>query len=233
MSIVQQSEQATVSQREGASAAPLQIAVLVSGKGRGTNLGALLAACASGQIPGRIAVVIGTRADAPAMERAREAGVDAVVLSPRKYEDDEAGYADALLRALQRRNVGLICLAGYMRKLPLPVIEAYRGRIMNVHAALLPLFGGQGMYGEHVHRAVLESGMKVSGCTVHFVDEQYDTGPIIVQTAVPVLEEDTPETLAARVLPEEHRAYVRAVQLFAQGRLRLEGRRVRVLPPAS
>lgn len=229
----QESEQATVSQEERASGEPLQIATLVSGKGRGTNLGALLAACASGQIPGRIAVVIGTRSDAPALERAREAGVDTVVFSPRKYEEDEAGYAEALLRALKRHNVGLICLAGYMRKLPLSVIAAYRGRIMNVHAALLPLFGGQGMYGEHVHRAVLESGVKVSGCTVHFVDEQYDTGPIIVQTAVPVLDADTPETLAARVLPEEHRAYVQAVQLFAQGRLRLEGRRVRVLPPAS
>lgn len=214
-----------------APAPPLSIAVLISGHGRGTNLQALLDACAAGQIAGRIAVVIGTRSDAPALERARAAGVAISVVSPRKYQDDEAGYAAALLRLLQRHEAGLICLAGYMRKLPLSVIETYHNRILNVHPALLPLFGGRGMYGEHVHRAVLESGMKVTGCTVHFVDAQYDTGPIVLQTAVPVLDDDTPETLAARVLPEEHRAYVRAVQLFAAGRLRVEGRRVFVLPP--
>jgi phosphoribosylglycinamide formyltransferase-1 len=218
---------------DAAPTAPLQIAVLVSGQGRGTNLGALLDACRSGEIPGRIAVVIGTRADAPALERARIAGALVAVISPRKYEDDEPGYADALMRVLQRHHVQLLCLAGYMRKLPPSVVTDFRGRIMNIHAALLPLFGGQGMYGEHVHRAVLESGMKVSGCTVHFVDEQYDTGPIIVQTAVPVLEKDTPATLAARVLPEEHRAYVRAVKLFAEGRLQIEGPRVHILDPSS
>ncbi len=227
------SEDAAGAEESGGTGPPLQIAVLVSGHGRGTNLGALLDACASGQIAGHIAVVIGTRADAPALERARAAGARTVVVSPRKYAENEAGYADALLRVLAAHHTGLICLAGYMRKLPSQVVTAYRGRIMNVHAALLPLFGGHGMYGEHVHRAVLESGMKVSGCTVHFVDEQYDTGPIILQTAVPVLDTDTPETLAARVLPEEHRVYVRAVQLFAEGRLRIEGRRVFVLPSRS
>jgi phosphoribosylglycinamide formyltransferase-1 len=112
-------------------------------------------------------------------------------------------------------------------------VQAYAGRVMNIHPALLPLFGGKGMYGEHVHRAVLESGVKVSGCTVHFVDEHYDTGPIIVQRCVPIEEEDTWETLAARVLAQEHQAYVQAVKLFAQGRLRIEGKRVRILPPPS
>ncbi len=207
-------------------AAPLALAILVSGTGRGTNLQNLLDACAQGLIAGRVAVVIGTRADAPALERARQAGVAVSVVSPRKYADDEAGYADALLRILRRHDVGLICLAGYMRRLPEAVIRAYRERTLNVHPALLPLFGGRGMYGENVHRAVLESGMKVSGCTVHFVDEQYDTGPIIAQTAVAVTDEDTPESLGARVLLEEHRAYARAVQLFAEGRLRIAGRRV-------
>lgn len=207
----------------------LPIAVLVSGHGRGSNLQAILDACASGEIPGRVAVVIGTRADAPAMERARNAGVPTVTISPRRHTEDESDYAAALLNTLRAHNVGLICLAGYMRMLPQPVVEAYRGRIINVHPALLPLFGGKGMYGEHVHRAVLESGMKVSGCTVHFVDEQYDTGPIILQATVPVCDDDTPETLAARVLPEEHKTYVRAIRLFAEGRLRIEGRRVRVI----
>lgn len=206
----------------------LHIGVMVSGHGRGTNLQAILDACASGEIPGCVTVVIGTRADAPAMERARKGGAAAVVISPRKYAGDDAAYGAAILRTLRRYNVDLLCLAGYMRLLPLCVVQEYRGRVMNTHPALLPLFGGKGMYGERVHQAVLESGMKVSGCTVHFVDENYDTGPIIAQGVVPVREDDTPETLAARVLPEEHRTYVRAIRLFAEGRLTIEGRRVRV-----
>lgn len=197
----------------------LRIAVLVSGQGRGSNMGALLDGCASGTIPAEVVLVVGTRADAPALLRAREAGVSTAVVSPRKYDGDEAGYATALQRVLDRAGPGLLCLAGYMRKLPSAVLHTYAGRVMNIHNALLPLFGGQGMYGEHVHRAVLESGMKVSGCTVHFVDEHYDTGPIIVQAAVPVLDNDTPGTLAARVLVEEHKSYVRAVKLFAEGKL--------------
>lgn len=204
----------------------LAIAAVVSGQGRGTNVQALMDACAGGEIAARMGVVVATRSDAPVLERARAMQVATAVVSPRKYENDEAGYADALQRLLERHDIGLICLAGYMRRLPSPIVAAYVGRIMNVHPALLPLFGGRGMYGEHVHQAVLDSGMKVSGCTVHFVDEHYDTGPIILQTAVPVEDEDTPHTLAARILPCEHRAYVRAVQLFAQGRLRIEGRRV-------
>lgn len=210
--------------------APLNIAVLVSGQGRGSNLQALLDGCASGQIAGKIAVVIGTRADSPALERARAVGVPVRVVSPRKYEGDDDGYAAALMNILTRHEVGLICLAGYMRSLPAAVVQAYFRRIMNIHPALLPLFGGKGMFGEHVHRAAIESGMKFSGCTVHFVDEEYDTGPIILQAAVPILDDDTPPALAARILPEEHRTYVRAVGLFAQERLRVEGRRVIIVP---
>ena len=205
---------------------PLPIAALVSGAGRGSNLAALLEACAAGQIPGRVALVIGTRRDAPALERAQSAGAAISVVSPRKYEDDETGYAAALLRVLEKQEIGLICLAGYMRRLPPPVVAAYAGRVMNIHPALLPLFGGRGMYGENVHRAVLESGMKVSGCTVHFVDNDYDTGPIIAQRTVPTLDSDTPQTLAARVLEQEHQAYAEAVRWFAEGRLRVDGRRV-------
>ena len=174
---------------------------MVSGQGRGSNLQALLNACASGEIAGKISVVIGTRKEAPALERARAAGVPTGVVSPRKYAEDEAGYAETLMRILTRYQVELICLAGYMRMLPPPVLAAYPHRIVNTHPALLPLFGGQGMFGEHVHQAVIESGMKVAGCTVHFVDEEYDTGPIIVQSVVPVLSQDTPETLAKRLLP--------------------------------
>lgn len=201
---------------------------MVSGHGRGTNLQAILDACASGDIPGQVAVVIGTRQDAPALERARSAGVRAVVVSPKKYENDEAGYAVTLLRILQGAGVELICLAGFMRILPLPVVEAYHGHILNVHPALLPMFGGKGMYGEHVHAAVIESGMKLSGCTVHFADEQYDAGPIIHQVAVPIRDDDTPQTLAARILPVEHRAYCDVIRWFVEGRIAVEGRRVSV-----
>jgi len=206
----------------------LRIAVLVSGHGRGSNLSAIMNGCATGAIHGEVVLVVGTRSEAPALNRAVDGGVCAVVVSPRKFEGDEAGYAAALLAALESQQPGLICLAGYMRMLPPSVLLAYRGKVMNIHAALLPLFGGRGMYGENVHRAVLESGMKVSGCTVHFVDEDYDTGPIIIQSAVPVLDNDTPATLSERVLTEEHKSYVRAVKLFAEGRLsiRQPGNRV-------
>ena len=208
----------------------LAIAALVSGQGRGTNVQALLDACASGEIPAHMAVVIGTRTDAPALDRARAMQVPTAVVSPRKYEGDETAYGQTLCAILARYDIGLICLAGYLLRLPSPVVETYSGRIMNVHPALLPLFGGRGMYGERVHQAVIASGMKVSGCTVHFVDEQYDTGPIILQTAVPVEEDDDAHTLAARILPHEHRTYVRAVRLFAEGKLHVQGRRVFVEP---
>jgi formyltetrahydrofolate-dependent phosphoribosylglycinamide formyltransferase len=209
----------------------IRIAILVSGHGRGSNMAAIIDACQRGEIDGKVVLVIGTRDEAPALQRATEKGVSTEVVSPSKLGEEE--YAHRLLHALDEAKVDLVCLAGYMRLLPTPVVQAYAGRVMNIHPALLPLFGGKGMYGEHVHRAVLESGVKVSGCTVHFVDEHYDTGPIIVQRCVPIEEEDTWETLAARVLAQEHQAYVQAVKLFAQGRLRIEGKRVRILPPPS
>ncbi|MEJ5251164.1 MAG: phosphoribosylglycinamide formyltransferase [Armatimonadota bacterium] len=210
---------------------PIRIAVLVSGHSRGSNMQAIIDACRRGEIDGQVVLVIGTRSEAPALQRARESRVHTRVISPRNLSEEE--YAQRLLHALEEAKVDLVCLAGYMRLLPAAVVQAYAGRVMNIHPALLPLFGGKGMYGERVHQAVLETGMKVSGCTVHFVDEQYDTGPIIVQRCVPVEEEDTWETLAARVLVQEHQAYVQAVKLFAEGRLRIEGRRVRILPPKS
>jgi len=211
--------------------APLQIACLVSGPSRGSNLKALIDACSSGEIPAQVALVIGTRADAPALEIARAAGAHTSVISPRKYASDEAAYAETILSRLRRHDIGLICLTGFLRQLPVAIVAAFTNRIMNVHPALLPLFGGRGMYGENVHQAVLDSGMKVSGCTVHFVDEQYDAGPIIAQVAVPVQDNDTPASLSARILPEEHDVYVRAVKLFAEGRLCVKNRRVMVWPP--
>lgn len=204
----------------------VRIAILLSGRhGRGSNMQAIAQACAEDQIDGRIVCVLGTHADSPALARAREMGLSAQAVPT---QPDEAAYADALLAHLRGADTDLVCLAGFMRKVPSAVIAAYTGRIMNIHAALLPAFGGKGMYGIHAHQAALEYGVKISGCTVHFVDESYDTGPIIMQTPVPVEEDDTPETLAARVLAAEHQTYPRAVALFAEGRLTIEGRRVRI-----
>jgi len=208
----------------------IRIAVLVSGKGRGTNLQAIIDACEEGRINGTVALVVSTNPEAPALERAKRHGVPTAVLRPREFASDEE-FDNALLGLLQEYKVDLVCLAGYMRKLSKRVVDAYRWRIMNVHPALIPSFCGQGMYGHHVHEAALEYGVKVSGVTVHFVDEGYDTGPIILQEAVPVEDDDTPETLAARILPREHANYTKAIQLFAEGRLKVEGRRVRVLKP--
>jgi len=204
----------------------LRIAILLSGRqGRGSNMQAIAEACAGGRIDGEVVAVIGNYADSPALARARELGLSACHVPARGGED---AYADVLLGLLYLYEADLICLAGYMRKVPDAVVSAYGGRMMNIHAALLPAFGGQGMYGHHIHQAVLDYGAKVSGCTVHFVDAGYDTGPIILQTPVPVEENDTAETLAARILAAEHQTYPEAVALFAQGRLTLDGRRVRI-----
>ena len=209
----------------------LRVAVFVSGQGRGTNLQAILDACARPEFPAVVAVVVGTRSLCPAMDRARAAGVSALSISPKRFDTDEQ-YGLALKEATRSAGVGLICLAGYLRILPPNLVVEYRHRILNVHPALLPFFGGKGMYGRHVHEAVLASGMKVAGCTVHIVDEEYDTGPIVLQRCVPVLDDDTPDALAARILVEEHRGYVEAIRLAAEGRLRVEGSRVRVGEPA-
>ena len=208
---------------------PLSLAVFVGTRGRGSNLMALHEAACQGRLAARIVLVVGSRPDAPAVERAAAAGLSTTVIDP-KAATGEAGYAEALLRALRAAGADTIALAGYLRRLPSEVVAAYRHRILNTHPALLPSFGGKGMYGEHVHRAVLAYGAKVSGCTVHFVDEEYDTGPIITQRYVPIHEGDTPETLAARILPEEHDAYVTALQWLAEKRLAVDGRVVRLIP---
>lgn len=212
----------------------IRIVVLLSGRhGRGSNMQAVADACADGRIAGRIALVVGNQAESPALERARGLGLTtAVIESPARgaAPSAEEDYGGALLAAIADARPDLVCLAGYIRKLPDAVVAAYPGRIMNMHNALLPSFGGKGMYGGRVHQAVLDYGAKVSGCTVHFVDADYDTGPVILQTPVPVVEGDTTETLAARVLAAEHETFPRAVALFAQGRLRVQGRCVFIAP---
>ncbi len=201
-------------------AVPLGLGVLASG--RGSNLQAILDAIEAGRCPARVAVVVSDRPGARALDRARTAGVKAVHLDPHACPDRVA-YDRAVAAVLAEHGVELVCLAGYMRLLSPAFIAAYRGRILNVHPALLPAFPGL-----HAQRQAVEHGVKVSGVTVHFVDEGLDTGPIVCQAAVPVRDDDTEETLAARILVEEHRLYPEAIRLYAEGRLDVVGRRVRI-----
>jgi phosphoribosylglycinamide formyltransferase-1 len=197
---------------------PLPVAVLASG--RGSNLQALIDAAARPGFPARVALVVSDREEARAVERARAAGVPALVVRAKDHGSRE-GHEAAILAALQEAGVALVCLAGYRRLLSPAFVRAWAGRIMNIHPSLLPAFPGLSP-----HRQALAHGVKISGATVHFVDEGVDTGPIIAQACVPVQPGDTEESLAARVLAEEHRIYPEVVRQFAEGRLRIAGRRV-------
>ena len=198
----------------------IRIAVLVSGNG--SNLQAILDACAAGQIDGQVVVVLSDRPDAFGLERARRAGVEAIFLDPAAYETKNA-YNAAQAELLKARQVDLVCLAGYMRIVRRPLLDAFPNRILNIHPSLLPAFPGL-----EAQRQALEYGVKVAGCTVHFVTAGMDEGPIIAQASVPVLEGDTVESLRARILEQEHKIYPQVIQHFARGRLRLVGRRVEV-----
>ena len=196
----------------------MNVAVLASGSG--TNLQALLDSEKAGTLGAHIALVISNRRGAGALERARQSDREALHLSPSQFEA-EADYTRELVAVLRRRAIELVCLAGYLKKLPAEMVGAFQGRVLNIHPAPLPRFGGEGMFGEHVHRAVLASGVTHTGPTVHFVDAEYDTGPVVAHTRVPVLPGDTPEMLAARVLQAEHELYPRVVAAVAAGRIRL------------
>jgi phosphoribosylglycinamide formyltransferase-1 len=185
----------------------VRIGVLVSGGG--TNLQALIDACQEGQINGQVVLVISNREDAYALERAANGGIRGQFVSPKDHEGQE--YDREILRLLREEKVQLVVLAGYLRVLSPLFIDEYRNRIINIHPSLIPDFCGKGFYGERVHRAVLESGVGQTGATVHMVDEGTDTGPIILQEKVPVMEEDTVESLQKRVLQVEHRILVKAV----------------------
>ena len=202
-----------------------KIGVLCSG--RGSNLASIIEAIECGEIRAEIAVVIADKADAYALERGREKGIPAVAVVYRDYAE-RADFERALLTELHAHGVTLVVLAGFMRILSPVFVHAYTGRILNIHPALLPSFPGA-----HAHRDVLAYGVKVSGCTVHFVDEGMDSGPIILQASVPVQEGDTEETLAARVLAQEHRIFPEAIKLYVEGRLRTDGRKVYILPAAE
>ena len=197
----------------------LRVGVLASG--RGSNLQALLDASARADYPAQVVLAISDRERAAALDRARAAAVEALFVNPKDFGDRES-FDLALVRELTARRVGLVCNAGYMRILSPAYCRAFAGRAMNIHPSLLPAFPGL-----HAQRQALEHGAKVAGATVHFVDDgPVDTGPIILQASVPVLPNDSEESLAARILVEEHRLYPEAVRLFAEGRLEVVGRRV-------
>jgi len=201
----------------------MNIAVFASG--RGSNFQAILNAIDDGRLPAVVTLLVSNNSNAGAMELARSRNIPAIHLNQKQYSSAQL-YEEQLLQLLTRYKVELIALAGYMKRIPTVVIDRFRNRILNVHPALLPAFGGAGMYGIHVHEAVLASGAKVTGVTVHVVDEEYDKGPIVMQKCVDVLDDDTPESLAARVLPVEHELYPRAIAAFANKRVRIEGRKV-------
>ncbi len=190
----------------------LRVAVMASGSG--TNLQSILDRCAAGSLPARVVVVISNNRNATALERARKAGVDAVHWSEKKAGSPEA-FAEGLLDILKQAGADLVVLAGYMKLVPPQVVAAYRGRMLNIHPALLPKHGGQGFYGMRVHEAVVAAGDTESGATVHFVDAEYDRGPTFLQRTVPVLPGDTPESLQTRVLAVEHELLPDAIAKFA------------------
>lgn len=201
---------------------PLRVAVLASG--RGSNLQAVIDAIAGGDVQATIAAVISNKKEALALERARKHGLMDLFVDPKPFAgrpDSREAYDRVLLDILQQHNVELVLLAGYMKIVTAVLVNAYANRMMNIHPSLLPSFPGL-----DVQKKAIDWGCKLAGCTVHFVTEGVDEGPIIIQAAVPILDNDTPETLAARILVQEHNIYPRAVQLFAEGRLHVDGRRV-------
>lgn len=197
------------------------IAVLISG--RGSNLAALIKAAEEPRFPGKIVLVISNRPDAPGLRHAEKAGIETVTIHHKDYTSRDA-FDAAMTQALEARNVALVCLAGFMRLLGSAFVTHWQGRLLNIHPSLLPSFRGM-----HSHQQALEAGVKIHGCTVHFVSPEVDDGPIIAQIAVPVFAEDTEETLAERVLIEEHRLYPLAVRLVLCGATRIEGRIVHIV----
>jgi phosphoribosylglycinamide formyltransferase-1 len=197
----------------------------VFASGRGSNFQAILNAIQEGRLPARVVLVLSNKGDSGALEIARACSLAAVHLSQKQFPD-EGSFAAAMLDLLKKHNVQIVALAGYLKKIPLNVVREYRNRVLNIHPALLPSFGGAGMYGHYVHEAVIASGAKLSGATVHLVDEEYDRGPIVLQKAVAVEACDTPETLAEKVLKIEHEIFPLALKAFAENRVTINGRSV-------
>jgi phosphoribosylglycinamide formyltransferase 1 len=203
----------------------LRVAVLASGSG--SNFDALARDAAESGSRYTISLLVASNAAAGAIDRAHEHGIPSVVMDARSFSGPRE-FEQAMLDLLRKNKIELIVLAGYMRMLPASIVRAFTHRVLNVHPALLPAFGGKGYFGRHVHEAVLNHGARWTGATVHIVDTEYDTGPIVLQEPVPVEQDDTPESLARRVLTVEHRLLPRAVRLFAENRITIDGRRVRI-----
>lgn len=203
----------------------MRLAVFASGNG--TNFQAILDSISSGLLDAEPVLLLTDNSDAHSVERAHRANVPTAVIK-RKNFLDKSSYVKALLEALVDSRSDFIALAGYMKLVPSEVVNRFRNRITNIHPALIPSFCGKGFYGMRVHKAVIEQGCKVSGVTVHLVDERYDTGPIVAQHCVPVYSDDTPDTLAERIHPVEHRLYPRVLQLFSIGAIHIDGRIVRI-----
>jgi len=199
----------------------IRIAALVSG--RGTNLQAIVDGCRQGLIDGEVVLTITNRAQAGAVDRCRREGIPCLYVDNRRFSSRESFDAE-VASTLRQARVDLVILAGFMRLLTPVLIRAFDGRIMNIHPSLLPSFPGL-----HPQQQAVDHGVRFTGCTVHFVDEGVDSGPIILQAVVPVLDDDNEESLRQRILHQEHIVYPQAIQLFAQGRLKIEGRRVRIL----
>lgn len=203
----------------------LKIGILISGSG--TNLQSIIDNVEKGKIDGKVTVVISNKADAYGLERARRHNIKAVYVDQKEYEDSES-YNEAVLKELKNCGVELVVLAGYLKILSRHFIETYKNRIINIHPSLIPSFCGKGYYGLKVHEAAVNYGVKVSGATVHFVDEEADSGPIIIQETVKVDYTDTPETLQKKVLKIEHKILPQAVKLFCEGKLDVVGRKVEI-----
>jgi phosphoribosylglycinamide formyltransferase-1 len=212
------------------SAAQISIAVLISGSGR--TLKNFIDLAAEGQLPVDIRLVISSTAKAGGLKFAEEAGIPTQIIRRGDFPPNDAGtaaFGDAVFAACRDAGVDCVAMAGFLKLAPVP--PDFAGRVVNIHPALVPSFCGHGMYGHHVHQAVIDAGVKVSGCTVHFVDNQYDCGPIIWQQPVPVFDDDTADTLAKRVFEVEKEAYPHVLRLLAAGRVQLDGRRVTIKKP--
>lgn len=202
----------------------LNLAILISGSG--TTLQNLIDKIDAKVLNARIQIVISSSPDVYGIKRAEQNNIPVTIVKYKDYDNLQT-FSDTIIKEIENHHVDLILLAGFLHLFNIP--DNYSGKVMNIHPGLIPAFCGKGYYSHHVHKAVIESGVKVSGCTVHFVDNEYDRGPIIIQKVVPVHEDDTPEMLAQRVFREECVAYPEAIQLFADERLRIEGRKVRIL----
>ena len=204
----------------------MNIAVFASG--RGSNFQAILHAIESGLLSARITVLISNKSDAGAMEIARAHNIPTSHLSQKLFQKEDA-LAEAMLNVLTKQRTECIVLAGYLKKIPVQVIRRFRNKIINIHPALLPSFGGAGMYGHFIHEAVIASGVKISGATVHLVDEEYDRGPIVMQKTVEVVQKDTPESLAKKVLTVEHEIFPIAVKALVEGKVKVEGKKAWIM----